>query len=157
MTRTPLLDGLRASYERHEAEITAPIQELLDWQTRNASLLRREMVDLHVIIGRKVGEVIFADIGRGLARALPRLISEACAKHDHSEPTFRLVLPTSELKWLNPTSLQRLVIEGYLLKLRTDRSTLKVSSRTKPLGYENRVVTVLQIDIPGLSHEQVVS
>jgi hypothetical protein len=154
VSRTPLLDQLRASYERADDEVRAPMHVLLDFQAGYISSLRRQLADIAPLIGGRVLAAIAADIGRGLSRSLDVRIRETLAKHHMGAPEFTLTIPSSELRWLDPRSLENLVRESYLLKLRTDRD-IGVSFHSKKIG--DAESTVIVVDLPAISTEHAVS
>lgn len=151
MTQFPLLEQLRAERQRQEDEITAPLREVIDGLSARVTALAESLRALERIVGTEIGKHAIDQIGHEIGAALRRHIFEAVqGAHQSGAAVFTLSLPADVLRFMDPKSLERQILDRYAaetaprLSLRADR-------------HPRDCVTVLDILIPQLGYRTAIA
>lgn len=150
MENFPLLEQLRADYQRQEAEIRQPLEWELVRAGSQIQSLRSSIQSLTSTFGSKMVEGIVFKASEAIGMALRKSIKEACQKMEQDDAVVVVQLLASEVKWMNPQSLERKLHDAFI------QHTLKdLGVSVNSIMVKERYATVLEIRIPAMGYNHV--
>jgi hypothetical protein len=147
----PLLEQLRADRQRAEAEITAPLREVVDVLQSQVMSLRETVRSLERIMGNDIAKHVSAEVAHSLSAEIRRVIIDAlvAAGNPMGKP-ITLTLSPDTIRFMDPDSLERQILDRYIGQ---HIPTLRLSATTNPKD----CVTVLDVRIPELGSRHAIA
>jgi hypothetical protein len=154
--RYPRAYMLRARREQAEATIRAPVAAALMRTRVQLVETERALKALEAVIGSKIGGRVVEKISHAMAQPVRGKLLEALAKAHRAAGsgvgTFvQIEIHSNELKWLDPDSLERRVLEEWREQSAGNlRAVVGVDGCEAITGG----VVVLQVDIPDMRYRE---